>query len=196
MSRARDDEWTFVLLGRDTAATAAVRAWIKERIRQGKNHPDDPQIVEARQWIEAVEKEQSITQQKTLSHETQESIGRWAVESFGGEMGLTPRHCIRLLEEVMELCLAAGASLDEIDVAVVAQARKCCQRLNRSGRSPEPAKVPCEMADCAIVLDTLAHRAGIDLQAEKDAKMKINRSRKWKSMGDGTGYHIREDSDG
>jgi hypothetical protein len=51
MSKARDDEWTFVLLGRDKAAPAAVRAWIAERIRLGKNKPDDAQIVEAEQWI-------------------------------------------------------------------------------------------------------------------------------------------------
>lgn len=59
MSRARDDEWTFVLLGRDLAATAAVRAWIEERIRLGKNQRNDPQIVKAKQWIESVETEQA-----------------------------------------------------------------------------------------------------------------------------------------
>lgn len=59
MSRAGDNEWTFVLLGRDRAAPAAVRAWIEERIRLGKNKPDDPQIVEARQWIAAVLSEQT-----------------------------------------------------------------------------------------------------------------------------------------
>ena len=54
MSRARDDEWTFVLLGRDRAAPVAVRAWIEERIRLGKNVRTDPQIVEAEQWIKDV----------------------------------------------------------------------------------------------------------------------------------------------
>jgi len=54
MSRARDDEWTFVLLGRDEAATVAVRAWINERLRLGKNTEDDPQIIEAELWIERV----------------------------------------------------------------------------------------------------------------------------------------------
>ena len=54
VSRARDDEWLFVLLGRDRAAPVAVRAWINERIRLGKNKHDDPQIVEAEQWIKAV----------------------------------------------------------------------------------------------------------------------------------------------
>ena len=47
MSRAADDEMTFVLLGRDKAAPVAIRAWISERIRLGKNRPDDAQIVEA-----------------------------------------------------------------------------------------------------------------------------------------------------
>lgn len=57
MSKARDDEWTFVLLGRDKAATVAVEAWIEERIRIGKNTADDPQIQEARQWCDNVRAE-------------------------------------------------------------------------------------------------------------------------------------------
>jgi hypothetical protein len=46
-NRARNDELVFVLLGRDVAAPAAIRAWIRERIRTGKNQPDDAQIAEA-----------------------------------------------------------------------------------------------------------------------------------------------------
>lgn len=62
MSRARDNEMTFVLLGRDIAAPAAVRAWIEARIRMGKNKPDDAQITEAIQWCETVEAEQTRDQ--------------------------------------------------------------------------------------------------------------------------------------
>jgi len=58
MNRARDDEWTFVLLGRDAAAPAAVRAWIEERVRLGKNRRDDAQILEAERWIVTVTAEQ------------------------------------------------------------------------------------------------------------------------------------------
>jgi len=47
MSKAKDNEMTFVLLGRDAAAPVAIRAWIAERIRLGKNQPDDKQITEA-----------------------------------------------------------------------------------------------------------------------------------------------------
>lgn len=61
MSRARDDEWTFVLLGRDLAAPAAVMKWVEERIRIGKNKRTDPQIVEALAWVETVTMEQEAT---------------------------------------------------------------------------------------------------------------------------------------
>jgi hypothetical protein len=61
MSRARNDEWTFVLLGRDRAAPAAVRAWVEERIRLGKNVRSDPQIVEAERWIDSVLREQEAS---------------------------------------------------------------------------------------------------------------------------------------
>lgn len=47
LNRACDDEMLFVLIGRDKAAPAAIRAWIEERIRLGKNQRADAQIVEA-----------------------------------------------------------------------------------------------------------------------------------------------------
>lgn len=54
LNRAKDDEMTFVLLGRDHAAPIAIFAWIDERIRLGKNKRDDPQIVEAAKVAEAI----------------------------------------------------------------------------------------------------------------------------------------------
>lgn len=55
LSRASDNEMTFVLLSRDDAATATIRFWIGERLRLGKNQPGDPQIVEAEQCARAME---------------------------------------------------------------------------------------------------------------------------------------------
>jgi hypothetical protein len=52
MRRAKDDEMTFVLLGRDAAAPVAIEAWISERIRLGKNTSEDAQITEAKQCAE------------------------------------------------------------------------------------------------------------------------------------------------
>lgn len=47
MAHAHEEEMVFVLLGRDLAAPVAIRAWVAERLRLGKNVDTDPQIVEA-----------------------------------------------------------------------------------------------------------------------------------------------------
>jgi hypothetical protein len=62
LSKAKDDEWLFVLLGRDLAAASTVRHWIRERIRLGKNKPGDAQIIEAKDWVRAVLWEQRCRQ--------------------------------------------------------------------------------------------------------------------------------------
>lgn len=59
MVRAHDDEMTFVLLGRDAAAPATIRAWIAERVRLGKNQPGDPQLVEAEDCAATMEDERA-----------------------------------------------------------------------------------------------------------------------------------------
>lgn len=46
-NKAGENELVFVILARDLAAPAAIRAWCKERIRLGKNEPMDAQIQEA-----------------------------------------------------------------------------------------------------------------------------------------------------
>lgn len=58
MSRARADEWTFVLLERDAATPATIRFWCEERIRLGKNQPADAQITEAYAAANAIEAKQ------------------------------------------------------------------------------------------------------------------------------------------
>ena len=45
-----------------------------------------------------------------------------------------------------------------------------------------------EAADVMIMLYRLAQQQDFDLQACVDAKMLINRARKWRQCGDGTGY--------
>ncbi len=55
LNRATENEILFVLLGRDPAAPLAIRAWIGERIRIGKNTLDDPQIKEAWRIMEQME---------------------------------------------------------------------------------------------------------------------------------------------
>lgn len=58
MSRAKDDEMTFVLLARDVCAPAAIRAWINARIKAGKNKSNDEQIINAIACWKAMERQQ------------------------------------------------------------------------------------------------------------------------------------------
>jgi len=60
LNKARDDEWLFVLLGRDRAAVYAVEAWVDARIRLHMNRPIDQKIKDARKWVATVEAELEI----------------------------------------------------------------------------------------------------------------------------------------
>ena len=57
MQHAHPNEMTFVLLSRDVAAPIAIRAWVAERLRLGKNAEQDPQIVEALECATTMETE-------------------------------------------------------------------------------------------------------------------------------------------
>lgn len=122
-----------------------------------------------------------------MTIETVESVGLWALETFGAGDPNSPARCLRLLEEVVELCYADGAAGCEISDRVNGTILKCFVKYAASG--PLRDDVPGELADCSIVLKTIAHQKGIDLDAEEAAKMKTNRERTWKSNGDGTGQH-------
>jgi hypothetical protein len=56
-NKARPGERVFVLLERDAAAPVAIRAWVKERVRLGKNKMGDAQITEALECARLMESE-------------------------------------------------------------------------------------------------------------------------------------------
>lgn len=85
MAKARDDEMTFVLLGRDAASPATIRFWVSERIRLGKNQPDDVQIVEALECARTMEAEREKPPKALLVANSWEGEGHAvAVVGFGG----------------------------------------------------------------------------------------------------------------
>lgn len=57
LNKARADEMLFVLLARDEAAPVAIRAWIAERIRLGKNQPEDAKLREAEAAAKVMEEQ-------------------------------------------------------------------------------------------------------------------------------------------
>jgi hypothetical protein len=103
--------------------------------------------------------------EEQMSHETQRSIVQWADETFGRSNG---RALVRrMLKEWHEFELAL---VDEVTEA-------------------EAAK---ELIDVHVCMVRWLSDLGIDFQAELDAKMAVNRKRKWRSNGDGTGHHVPE----
>lgn len=60
INRAKNDEWTFVLLGRDSAAPDTIRDWVRRRIKMGKNKTTDRQIIEALSCAKKMEEEYAI----------------------------------------------------------------------------------------------------------------------------------------
>lgn len=58
-NKAAEDERLFVLLGRDPAAPAIIRAWCAERIRLGLNSRTDSQILSAESAANLMELERA-----------------------------------------------------------------------------------------------------------------------------------------
>ena len=58
LGKAKFNEMLFVLLARDEAAPATIEAWVRERIRLGKNTENDPQITEALECAQVMREQQ------------------------------------------------------------------------------------------------------------------------------------------
>jgi hypothetical protein len=62
LNKARSSEMLFVLLGRDLAAPATIRAWIQQRLTLELNQPFDIQITEAIECANVMEAQSQIHQ--------------------------------------------------------------------------------------------------------------------------------------
>lgn len=100
-----------------------------------------------------------------MAQETQASINEWITSTFG-DAGSNISVAARANEEVAELMMALA--INDLDVHSVEEA-----------------------ADIVIILYRLAERFGMDLHAEIDRKMGINRARRW-NVANGHGYHVPE----
>ena len=98
-----------------------------------------------------------------MATETSKTIREWGDAIFGAPTDLTV------------LVQRARVEMDELEQAL------------REGDHAEAGK---EAADVVILLHRLAAILGQDLNEQVDAKMVINRARKWKAVGDGTGGHV------
>lgn len=99
--------------------------------------------------------------------EDQKSISEW-IEATFGPAGSNARVVARANEEMAELL--RDVTIDDAH-----------------------PNIPDEIADVFIVLYRVATRMGVDVHAEIDRKMTINRARKWALDGSGCGYHVPEE---
>jgi NTP pyrophosphatase (non-canonical NTP hydrolase) len=95
--------------------------------------------------------------------ETSQTIREWGDQTFGK------------VADLSALVARARGELDELDQAV---------------RADDKIEIGREAADVVILLHRLVALAGMDLSEQVDAKMAVNRARKWKPAGDGTGGHV------
>lgn len=100
-----------------------------------------------------------------MPQETQTSVSVWAEGTFGPA------------DDPTVLVERARIELDELLEAV--QVR-------------DQGEIGKETADIIILLMRVLEQHGLDFQTELDNKMSINRLRKWKPKGDGTGSHIKD----
>jgi NTP pyrophosphatase (non-canonical NTP hydrolase) len=98
-----------------------------------------------------------------VTRETSQSIREWGDATFG------------TVRDLSALVARARGELNELDGAIKAN---------------DDAEIGKEAADVVILLHRLVALAGMDLSEQVDAKMAINRARKWKAAGDGTGGHV------
>jgi NTP pyrophosphatase (non-canonical NTP hydrolase) len=85
----------------------------------------------------------------------------------------TKGRAVALVEEVIELAIAAGLSLKEIDAAVATPIKKVAEMTQADVMESDAG----EVADVLLCLYAYAEEAGYDAHKELDAKMRINRSR-------------------
>jgi NTP pyrophosphatase (non-canonical NTP hydrolase) len=62
--------------------------------------------------------------------------------------------------------------------------------LEQAIREGDMSEAGREAADVVILLHRLVGLLGMELSEQVDAKMKVNRARKWRAAGDGTGGHV------
>ncbi len=110
-------------------------------------------------------------------------IPRWHQEN-GGNFNTPGSHAIRLLREVVELCMAAGAQEKDIILHTKLEAirQKNKSDFNENGN---PDSLPDEWADCKILLDLFAHYSNIDRVNAVHTKVDILWNREWQADKDG-----------
>ncbi|QAX99422.1 putative pyrophosphatase [Pseudomonas phage PaSz-4] len=108
-----------------------------------------------------------------MSNETQESITRWADDTFGVKhpAEVAARMNVEVAELVAGLATVAAVPVEDMDPELVQELQKEC-------------------ADVFIMLAQVAEKLDVDLQTVVDYKMGVNRRRNWTRSPSGKMQHV------
>lgn len=110
-------------------------------------------------------------------------IPRWHQE-HGGNFNKPAGHALRLLNEVVELCMASGASEFDIRHHVVTEIDRQKDKFDFKIEG-NPNSLPEEWADCQILLNIFAHYAHINKTTAVREKVDVLWERQWEADEDG-----------
>lgn len=104
--------------------------------------------------------------------------------SNGGNGSAPAGHALKLLEEVIELCVASGASVQRIINVVDAEITKA-SRKNEIGKPIEPDKMGEEFADCEMLMRVFSYYFVSNERGYVADKLKALGYRKWEVNEEG-----------
>lgn len=111
-------------------------------------------------------------------------VARWFSEK-GGHFYRPYGHALRLLREVVELCVACGSGPLDISEHVCEEMKKAQDRGEFGG---DPSAIRGELADCALLVEIFAKAYGVDLNAAMREKLDVIWSRECEPGGSGALY--------
>jgi len=133
--------------------------------------------------------------------ETQRTITKWGEQTFGTSSALEVAARMGMeLVELLEVC--ASGTADEALHSLLGEQKRLAREINArvtalARRGDELACMDCskaveECADIDIMNQQVCDKLGGILGQAREAKMKVNRSRSWERLADGTAQHVME----
>lgn len=129
--------------------------------------------------------------------ETSASIAQWQNETFGAAETTLARldrsaHALsRAIDSVCNIDWRSTGPRPNLSRALRA-AEELAELIELLVADDSDPKAPREVADIDIVLRGIDAYHGVERSDQVDAKMAINRARKWKLTGDGHGQHVKD----
>lgn len=107
-------------------------------------------------------------------------------QSRGGAGHRAAGHALRILREVVELCIASGAQVYELEDALYAEVAKALDR-KEFMKTHTPAEVLEEFVDVRMLMTVFKRYFIIprDLEAMEWSKLEVCRKRQWQPDADG-----------